>query len=220
MRAPFAALTAAVHPSGMNPSIGRVPRFETTAVPLRPPGGTGPALAAEGPGRVMTVKLTFPEGVPLLDPPAAKRPKPDAPVRKPGKRTRLRPPSETLALSDRLFYMLQPPLEELLAGQDLNMPFEPFPYQYQGIAWLFSHDSALLADEMGLGKTMQTIHRDPLAAPGRAGAAGVADLPQAADPELAAGVRLLGGGDPPSTRSRGTGRSVRKPGPSPASPCC
>ena len=53
--------------------------------------------------------------------------------------------------------MLQPPLEDLLAGQELGMPFEPFPYQYQGIAWLFAHDSALLADEMGLGKTMQTI---------------------------------------------------------------
>jgi SNF2 family DNA or RNA helicase len=37
------------------------------------------------------------------------------------------------------------------------MPFEPFPYQYEGIAWLFSQKSALLADEMGLGKTMQTI---------------------------------------------------------------
>jgi SNF2 family DNA or RNA helicase len=37
------------------------------------------------------------------------------------------------------------------------MPFEPFPYQYEGIAWLFSQTAALLADEMGLGKTMQTI---------------------------------------------------------------
>ena len=37
------------------------------------------------------------------------------------------------------------------------MPFEPFPFQYEGIAWLFSQKSALLADEMGLGKTMQSI---------------------------------------------------------------
>ncbi len=37
------------------------------------------------------------------------------------------------------------------------MPFEPFPFQYEGIAWLFSQKAALLADEMGLGKTMQTI---------------------------------------------------------------
>ena len=37
------------------------------------------------------------------------------------------------------------------------MPFEPFPYQYEGIAWMFARHAALLADEMGLGKTMQTI---------------------------------------------------------------
>jgi SNF2 family DNA or RNA helicase len=37
------------------------------------------------------------------------------------------------------------------------MPFEPFAYQYEGIAWLFASQAALLADEMGLGKTMQTI---------------------------------------------------------------
>src|SRR5690606_29443705 len=49
------------------------------------------------------------------------------------------------------------PLESWLRGQELIMPFEPFPYQYEGIAWIFSQDAALLADEMGLGKTMQTI---------------------------------------------------------------
>ena len=37
------------------------------------------------------------------------------------------------------------------------MPFEPFPYQYQGIAFLYSRHAAILADEMGLGKTMQAI---------------------------------------------------------------
>ncbi len=62
-----------------------------------------------------------------------------------------------VSIEDRLFYVLQPPLETWLRGQELIMPFEPFPYQYEGIAWLFAHDSALLADEMGLGKTMQTI---------------------------------------------------------------
>ena len=73
------------------------------------------------------------------------------------KRTRIKPPKQALSLQDRLFYLLQPPLESWLAGQELIMPFEPFGYQYEGIAWLFSQSSALLADEMGLGKTMQTI---------------------------------------------------------------
>ena len=71
--------------------------------------------------------------------------------------TRLKPPADALSLEDRLFYVLQPPLETWLKGQELIMPFEPFHFQYEGIAWLFSQKSALLADEMGLGKTMQTI---------------------------------------------------------------
>ena len=37
------------------------------------------------------------------------------------------------------------------------MPFAPFPYQKQGIAFLYSAHFAILADEMGLGKTMQSI---------------------------------------------------------------
>ncbi len=71
--------------------------------------------------------------------------------------TRIKPPDDALAIEDRLFYLLQPPLQSWLAGQELIMPFEPFMYQYEGIGWLFSKSSALLADEMGLGKTMQTI---------------------------------------------------------------
>ena len=72
-------------------------------------------------------------------------------------RTRIDVPSNALSISDRLFYLLQPPIESLLSGQELVMPFEPFPFQYHGIAWLFSQSCGLLADEMGLGKTMQAI---------------------------------------------------------------
>ncbi len=75
----------------------------------------------------------------------------------PEKKTRVKPPSDAVSMEDRLFYLLQPPLETWLKGQELIMPFEPFPYQYEGIAWLFAQQAALLADEMGLGKTMQTI---------------------------------------------------------------
>ena len=71
--------------------------------------------------------------------------------------TRVKPPADALSMEDRLFYLLQPPLQSWLAGQELIMPFEPFPYQYEGIGWLFSKTAGLLADEMGLGKTMQTI---------------------------------------------------------------
>jgi SNF2 family DNA or RNA helicase len=37
------------------------------------------------------------------------------------------------------------------------VPFEPFPYQLEGIAFLMPREGALLADEMGLGKTAQAI---------------------------------------------------------------
>ncbi|MCY2964931.1 MAG: SNF2-related protein, partial [Planctomycetota bacterium] len=79
------------------------------------------------------------------------------PPREGGTLTRIKPPAEAISIEDRLFYLLQPPLETWLKGQELVMPFEPFPYQYEGIAWLFSQKAGLLADEMGLGKTMQTI---------------------------------------------------------------
>jgi SNF2 family DNA or RNA helicase len=72
-------------------------------------------------------------------------------------RTRIRPPSDVIKLQDRLFYLLQPPLETLLAGRSMQFPFEPFQFQYAGIAFLFPRHSAILADEMGLGKTMQAI---------------------------------------------------------------
>ncbi len=71
--------------------------------------------------------------------------------------TRIRPPSDVIKLDDRLFYLLQPPLETLLGGASLRMPFQPFPYQLSGISFLFPRHAAILADEMGLGKTMQAI---------------------------------------------------------------
>ena len=75
---------------------------------------------------------------------------------KPGT-TRLQPPRDIVKLADRLYYLLQPPLESLLASDELHFPFAPFPYQYQGVAFLYPRYSAILADEMGLGKTMQAI---------------------------------------------------------------
>ncbi len=74
-----------------------------------------------------------------------------------GKITRIKPPADVVKLEDRLFYLLQPPLELLVGSEQLDFPFDPFPYQLDGIAFLFSRYAAVLADEMGLGKTMQAI---------------------------------------------------------------
>jgi len=74
-----------------------------------------------------------------------------------GKLTRIRVPHDTVKIQDRLNYILQPPIESMLNLPTLDMPFEPFPFQRQGIAFLYSAHFAILADEMGLGKTMQAI---------------------------------------------------------------
>ncbi len=71
--------------------------------------------------------------------------------------TRIRPPEDVIKLEDRLQYLLQPPLESLLADREMAMPFPPFPFQYEGVAFLYPRHAAILADEMGLGKTMQAI---------------------------------------------------------------
>ncbi|MCY2985611.1 MAG: DEAD/DEAH box helicase [Planctomycetota bacterium] len=71
--------------------------------------------------------------------------------------TRIRPPGDLVRLEDRLYYVLQPPMETIIQSAKLTFPFQPFPYQLEGIAFLFPRDAAILADEMGLGKTMQAI---------------------------------------------------------------
>ena len=155
--------------TGINGALRRTPRAELQSVDLLTTAGFVPSWKPYWP-KVKTVGLTFPEGLQFLPPkpepsdraqspqrvavPAAQPAGNAPPPRKP---TRIKPPADALSLEDRLFYLLQPPLESWLKGQELIMPFEPFPYQYEGIAWIFSQKAALLADEMGLGKTMQTI---------------------------------------------------------------
>jgi SNF2 family DNA or RNA helicase len=99
---------------------------------------------------------SLPPPAPGSDPkphtPPAAEPKAD----KPGG-TRLRPPQEMVLFKDRLLYLLQPPLESLVGGRQVSLPFQPYAYQVQGIAFLMPRHAALLADEMGLGKTIQVI---------------------------------------------------------------
>jgi SNF2 family DNA or RNA helicase len=83
---------------------------------------------------------------------------PDQPAPGPTKpRIRPRPTADTVLFKDRLLYLLQPPLDGLFDGRQLEVPFEPFDYQLEGIAFLMPRHAALLADEMGLGKTAQAI---------------------------------------------------------------
>ena len=71
--------------------------------------------------------------------------------------TRICVPRDAIKLKDRLNFLLQPPLENILGQPTLEVPHEPFSYQLAGISFLFGAHRAILADEMGLGKTMQAI---------------------------------------------------------------
>lgn len=159
-------LTAPIFAAGMNVALSRPFKMELQSSELNSVIRIDNRWKPRAP-RVKTFGLTFPAGVSLLPPKpepgdeeelqVIRPPKPKPHGDKPRKTTRVKPPGDALSLEDRLFYLLQPPLESWLSGQELIMPFEPFPYQYEGIAWLFANKAALLADEMGLGKTMQTI---------------------------------------------------------------
>src|SRR5207237_1040517 len=75
----------------------------------------------------------------------------------PPQRTHLKPPGDMVIFKDRLLYLLQPPLENLFTSRQVELPFQPYPYQVKGIAFLMPRHAALIADEMGLGKTAQVI---------------------------------------------------------------
>jgi len=177
---PQTGLSVQIYASGMNGALNRRPKVRCEELSLL---GATPSHSRWQPfwSAVKTICLTFPAGASFLPPPVKKEksaggnsssdpqatmrdlldllppPPPEQGEGAPPKATRIKPPKDALSIEDRLFYLLQPPLETWLKGQELIMPFEPFAYQYEGIAWLFSQKSALLADEMGLGKTMQTI---------------------------------------------------------------
>ena len=152
--------------SGLSAGLNRRTRCSIVAPPLLDGVATSPAWRPNWP-RVTVNGLQFPEPAvaPVSTDFAPLAPAPPAPATRPqpvlhtsrNPETRLPVPRTALSVPDRLYYLLQPPLETLLSGQELLMPAEPFPFQYQGIAWLFSQTEALLADEMGLGKTMQAI---------------------------------------------------------------
>ncbi len=72
-------------------------------------------------------------------------------------RARIKPPGDVVKLSERIFYLLQPDLETILETSELVFPHDPYPFQYEGMAFLAPRHSAVLADEMGLGKSMQAI---------------------------------------------------------------
>jgi SNF2 family DNA or RNA helicase len=142
------------------------PRFDRPmSVHVREAALLNAAPWARSPGKlsleVTTQGWRFPVPPDLLPPPEPQpdRPAPPRLARPESERppTRLKPPLDKVVFKDRLLYLLQPPLEDLFAGRQVELPFAPRPYQLAGIAFLMPRHAALLADEMGLGKTSQVI---------------------------------------------------------------
>lgn len=173
-----AALSVDTFPTGFQSALGRPPKVEIESLPLEAPVIKAVTLRIP---RVVPkiISFTFPEAPTWGQPKAPVPPKPptlsagfvespaetasatpaegDAPKPEPRKLTRIKPPGDIIKLEDRLYYVLQPPLETLVRSDSLQFPFEPFPYQFAGVAFLYPRYAAILADEMGLGKTMQSI---------------------------------------------------------------
>ncbi|MBI1247620.1 ATP-dependent helicase [bacterium] len=153
---------------GWNPALTRAPQITITSETFRVARPKAVSLTCQGPS-VPVKSFVFPEAPAWLQSlekkAAAKRAVADdassegePPSKpKPRKITHIRPPGDVIKLEDRLYYLLQPSLESLVSSGALEFPFEPFPYQFEGIAFLYPRHAAVMADEMGLGKTMQSI---------------------------------------------------------------
>ncbi len=160
-----AAIPVELFSSGMQGALARSPKIERLDLDwqVASPGVLSLPLTSRGKVKVQSYYFEPPAISDEAAAEAANRtaiakssPMSDAASTSARKKTRIAPPEDIVKLEDRLFYVLQPALETLLGGT-LSLPFHPFPYQFEGIAFLYPRHSAVLADEMGLGKTMQSI---------------------------------------------------------------
>ena len=165
-------IDVATHVSGWQTALSRPPRIKTSQISLDV-ASPGAITLPISPPAVRTRSFFFPEADAWQDEsPADPATGVDSsnrrqrlkiadekptPQQQPAGRTRIAPPRDIIKLEDRLHYLLQPSLESLLSQGSLSLPFPPFPYQLDGIAFLYPRHAAILADEMGLGKTMQAI---------------------------------------------------------------
>lgn len=153
------SLRVQLHATGWQTAISRPPKIDVKTLANEPPKVSIVSFRI-GDESVKTRSFFFPPSGSQGDRfDVSKKTTKAAARRKPNARstTRIQPPSDIVKLEDRLFYVLQPPLEIVLSREFLEFPFQPFPYQYEGVAFLYPRHSAILADEMGLGKTMQAI---------------------------------------------------------------
>ncbi len=158
-------LAAQTQATGMQGALERSPKIKLRKAVLGVPQPKVVSLAVSR-QEIKTTGFAFPALVQWLTGHGAEEQRrPACPTGKPPRkpagrcrgRTRLQPPGDVIKLQDRLHFVLQPPLESWMSSESLEFPFDPFPYQFEGIAFLYPRHAAVLADEMGLGKTMQAI---------------------------------------------------------------
>ncbi len=141
--------------TGWNRALGRVEKVPLETISLVCPPPVVISVAIRDPSlRVRSFRFAEAEEPAVGPSPNGPRP---ARIAKLSGSTRISPPADVIKLEDRLRFLLQPSLEAMLAQRSLEFPLAPFPYQMEGIAFLFARHAAILADEMGLGKTMQAI---------------------------------------------------------------
>ena len=147
--------------TGWQTAVTRPPKVRVESLSCDLPDAKVVSVRAAAP-KTHVFSYTFPES-PVWEPPSENRgksnhkPRTKSRPKSTERTTRIKPPGDIIKVKDRLYYVLQPTLESLLHSASLCFPFEPFPYQMQGIAFLYPRYAAVLADEMGLGKTMQAI---------------------------------------------------------------
>ena len=153
---PGVRVLPAVDPRIAGPSALRLPiEFSQPRVVRLPLLDVRPAVSsfsfapAVAPAALPPPRATPGRRAPGEPPPPAKPPAP--------RRTRITPPRDVVKLSERFFFLLQPHLETILETSRLEFPRQPFPFQFDGMAFLLPRHGAVLADEMGLGKSMQAI---------------------------------------------------------------
>ncbi|MCE5301779.1 MAG: DEAD/DEAH box helicase [Planctomycetaceae bacterium] len=150
-------IATVVAPAPWNTSLVQPPPAETRPCPLESVAPRVVSVPIVRP-RVQVRSFVFPEPVATIIEPSSKPAATSASsIPTTPQLTRIKPPADVVKLIDRLHYVLQPSLESLLEEGSLTFPFRPFPFQFEGVAFLYPRQAAVLADEMGLGKTMQAI---------------------------------------------------------------
>jgi SNF2 family DNA or RNA helicase len=143
LRIPVAARAPAVVRIGLLDAPPTVDRFRFR------PGGDRPGTDGPDAARLHTIARG--------SPPSGRGSAAGGTSRPFRRRTRLRPPRDVIKPAERFFYLLQPDLEAMFDAGRLEFPRPPFPFQFDGMAFLVPRHEAVLADEMGLGKSMQAI---------------------------------------------------------------